>query len=108
MQYVVRYDIVQGKAEQYRDWLLANEDAIRDHQPDGWSYLGTWFTVLGFGSYQAESRWEVDDYAGLGAGFGDDALQELTRESFRFFDFGRPGETYLMKDATDVAIMEGS
>jgi hypothetical protein len=108
MQYIARYDIAQGRAEEYRDWLAANEDAMREHQPDGWSYLGTWFTVLGFGSYQAESRWEVDEYAALGSGFGNATLQELTRDSFQFFDFGRPGEVYLMKSATDVAIMEGS
>jgi len=108
MQYIVRYDVVPGKAEAYRDWLVENEDEMREHQPAGWTYLGTWFTVLGFGSYQAESRWEVDDYAGLGAGFGDERLQELTRDSFEFIDFGRPGETYLMKSATDVAIMDGS
>ena len=108
MQYVVRYDIAQGRAEEYRNWLLANEEKMGVHQPEGWSYLGTWFTVLGFGSYQAESRWEVDDYGRLGAGFGDEELQRLTRDSLDFLDSSRPPETYLMKSATEVAIMEGS
>ena len=108
MQYIIRYDITPGKAGDYRDWLLANEEAMREHQPEGWSYLGTWFTVLGFGSYQAESRWEVDDYAGLGAGFGDETLQELTIQTIDFIDAGRPPETYLMKGTSDVAVMEGT
>ncbi len=108
MQKIDRYHLKPNKAEAYRAWLLENDEAFRDHAPDGWTYLGTWFTVQGFGSYPVESRWEVDDYASLGSGFGDEEFQRLMREWSEFGDESRPGEAYLMKSATDVAIMEGS
>ncbi len=108
MQYIVRYDVAPKKAGEFRQWIIDNDQAMRDHQPEGWAYLGTWFTVLGFGQYQVESRFEVDDYARLGSGFGDEALQRLQLEWFEFIDTRRPGETYLMKSATDVQVMEGT
>ena len=70
--------------------------------------MGTWFTVQGFGSYPVESRWEVDDYASLGSGFGDEVFQRLMREWSEFGDESRPDESCLLKSATDVAILEGS
>lgn len=108
MQYVVRYDIAPKKAAEFRQWLLDNDEGLRKHQTDGWEYIGTWFTVLGFGRYHAETRFEVDDYADLGSGFGDEELQRLQLEWFDFIDTTSPGETYLMKGATDVRVMDGS
>ncbi len=108
MQYIVRYDVVPKKAAEFRQWLLDNDQRLRDHQPEGWQYLGTWFTVLGFGQYQAESRFEVADYADLGSGFGDEELQRLQLEWFEFVDTRSSGETYLMKSATDVQVMAGT
>ncbi len=108
MQYIVRYDVAPKKAGEFRKWLMDNDQTMRDHQPDGWEYLGTWFTVLGFGQFQAESRFEVADYADLGSGFGDEELQRLQLEWFDFIDTTSGGETYLMKSATDVRVMDGS
>ena len=104
MQKIDRYHLKPQKAEAYREWLIKNDQAFRDHAPEGWTYLGTWFTVQGFGSYPVESRWEIDDYASLGSGFGD-AFQELMREWSEYGDETRH-KSYLMKSATDVAILE--
>lgn len=108
MQYINRYEVAPNKAAEFRDWLQKNRQLIADHAPDGWSYVGTYFTVLGFGSYSTETRWEIGEYGDLGTGFGDDEFQRLFREWFEFIDTSRPGETYLMKTADDVAIMEGT
>ena len=108
MQYIIRYDVKPQQAEAFRAWLSKNREAFGDHAPTGWSYVGTWFTVQGFGSYQAETRWELDDYASLGSGFGDEENQRLLAEWFDFVAEGRPNETYLMKSADDVSILKGT
>ena len=105
MQYIVRYDVEATRWEEFRPWLADNDDPIRQSQRPGWEYLGTWFTVQGFGTYGAETRWELDDYAALGAQ-GSAASDEITRKWFEFIDQGRPAEAYLMKSATDVIILE--
>jgi hypothetical protein len=107
MQKIDRYNLKPEKAEAYRTWLLENDQDFKDHAPDGWSYLGTWFTVQGFGAYSVESRWEIDDYAALGNAFGDDTFQRLMQEWSEFGDDVHAGETYLMKGADEVSIMEG-
>ncbi len=107
MQRIDRYNLKPGQAEAYRAWLLENDQAFKDHAPEGQTYLGTWFTVQGFGAYSAESRWEIKDYASLGSGFGDETYQRLMQEWSEFGDDVHAGETYLMKSADDVSIMEG-
>jgi len=108
MQYVNRYDIAPGKAVEFRSWLDENSAELAAGAPEGWSYLGTWFTVLGFGQYQCETRWEVDTYASLGESFGTSDNQRLLVEWFDFIDNASSGETYLLKSTGDVQIIEGS
>ena len=104
MQYVTRYQVALDKATTYREWLVENDQAMRDHAPEGWEYLGTWFTVRGFGSYTAESRWELSDYDALGAGFGDEVSRRLIGEWFELIDADRGMEATLLKSASEVDI----
>ena len=69
--------------------MVENDADIRAHAAEGWEYLGTSMTVCGFGSYQAESRWEIGEYADLGSGFGNDVSQRLTGEFVEYVDRGR-------------------
>ena len=55
-----------------------------------------------------ESRWELDDYAALGAGFGDDEFQAVMSEWNEYADDARPQQTVLMKSGDDVRIPERS
>jgi hypothetical protein len=107
MQYIQRFSLKPHKAGEFRDWLKKNDQTLREGQPKGWTYLGTWFTVLGFGHYDVEMRYELQDYAVMGTGFGSEALQKAFVE---VMDMGsdEPMETYLMKSAEEVRIMEGS
>ena len=105
MQYVTRYNLKPDKESEFRQWVLDNSSAIAENAPDGWSYLGTWFTVRLFGQYECESRWEIDDYAALGAGFGNEIMQRLWREWMEFSDLSRDSEGCLMKSAEDVDIL---
>ena len=107
MQYITRFNVLPHKSEAFRDWLKNNDKLLREDNPEGWKYLGTWFTVRNFGQFDCEMRFELDDYAALGANFGSDALQKAWLE---FFDYLAPnqGETYLMKSSEDVIIMKGT
>jgi hypothetical protein len=106
MEYVYRHSIKPGKAGEYRDWLQENEQAMNDHAAEGWSYLGTWFDVRGFGHHDAESRWEIDDYAALGAGFGDAEMVQLMGEFFsEFLDHTHKPQAVLLKSTAEVAIV---
>jgi hypothetical protein len=106
MQYVTRYHVRQDKAQGYRNWLLQNRETLEQQARDGWKYLGTWFTVQGFGTYAAETRWELTDYASLGSGFGDGAYRELLHEWFTYIDDSRDWYATLMKSTDDVDILD--
>ena len=107
MQKINRYHVKPLRGTEYRQWLLENEPLVAENTPKGWTYLGTWFTVLGFGKYGCETRYEIDDYDALGAGFGNETYQKLILEWVEFIDLTKEGETYLMKSATDVSVMPG-
>jgi len=107
MQYINRYHLKPDKESDLRQWLLDNSAAWAENAPDGWKYLGTWFTVMWFGQYECETRWEVDDYAALGAGFGNETFQRLLKEWQAFLDHARDIDTYLLKSAEDVDILGG-
>ena len=80
LEYVFRFTIVHGRQNEFIEWLRANEDRLREHTRPGWTYVGTWFTVGGFGDYTGESRWTLESYASLGEGWGDEIAQQLTSE----------------------------
>jgi hypothetical protein len=108
MQYIQRASLKVHQAGKYQQWLVENEPLIAQNAPAGWTYVGTWFTVRGFGRYDCEVRWELDDYAALGSDFGNEVFQKAMMEGFEFFDPAQGGETYLMKSAGDIHIMQGA
>ena len=77
LEYVFRFSIDKGKQNEFIDWLTANEENLKEHTRPGWTYLGTWLTVGGFGEYDGESRWSLESYASLGEGWGDEVAQQL-------------------------------
>ena len=80
LEYVFRFTIDRGKQNEFIAWLRDNEENFKNHTRPGWSYLGTWMTVGGFGDYDGESRWTVDSYASLGEGWGDEVAQRILSE----------------------------
>ncbi len=107
MQYVQRYNLKPNKAGEYQEWLAKNATLLANEAPEGWTYLGTWFTVREFGRYDCESRWELTDYSALGSGFGSEAYQKAWLQAAELFDLSEHGDTALMKSAADVMIMKG-
>ncbi len=107
MQYVERYNLKPNKAGAYREWLQQHEEMLTKEGPEGWKYLGTWFTVRGFGQHDCETRWELPDYSALGAGFGSEALQAAWAEIMDWFETAQYSAT-LMKSAAEVLIQKGA
>jgi hypothetical protein len=107
MQYIMRYHLLPYKANDFKAWLEENEAAYAENATEGWTYLGTWGTVRGFGKYDFEERWELEDYATLGEGWGNETFQRLNLEWLEFVDQTRDMEAYLMKSVSDVSIMPG-
>jgi hypothetical protein len=107
MEYIMRFNIKPDKNEEFQRWIQANEADIRDNNPEGWRYLGFWFTVRGLGRYDGEMRWELEDYNALGAGFGSQKSQSLILQLFEFLEGSRVIETSLMKSAHEIEILPG-
>lgn len=109
LQYVYRFSIPPGRVNDFREWLDGVEPTMNDHQPEGWTYLGSWFAVRGFGSFDCEMRFELADYAALGAGFGD---EENKRRMAHFFgEFVDPNfrpEAVLLKGREGLMVVEGA
>ncbi len=86
LEWVFRFTVDRGRLNEFVDWLRDNEDDLRAHTRPGWSYLGTWMTVGGFGKYSGESRWQLESYAALGEGWGDETAQRLLSEFLDMID----------------------
>lgn len=86
LEYVFRFSVDRGKQNEFVEWLKANEADLKEHTRPGWTYLGTWMTVGGFGDYSGETRYELEDYGSLGEGWGDDTAQRLLSEFLAHVD----------------------
>jgi|SRR3990172_6735930 len=108
IQIIFRGSLREKQASAYRDWEAKNRSAFQDHAPPGWTYAGTYFTVFGFGKFDVESRWELSSYAALDSArdYEDEMWDKLNLEATGFFEPTIPGETYLMRSAEDVKILE--
>lgn len=107
MEIIYRYNIKEKKAAEYVRHIAENEQALRDKAPEGWTYLGTFFTVQGLGEYDCEQRWELDSYSHLGVGWGhDDTWDRLIAEGTDYVE-GSVRAT-VAKTAHEVAVLEGT
>lgn len=108
IQIIFRGSIREKQATAYRDWEAQNRSALQDHAPAGWTYAGTYFTVYGLGKFDVENRWDLSSYAALDTArdYDDEIWNKLNLEATEFFEPTIPGETYLMRSAEDVKILE--
>lgn len=100
MEYIVRYSLKPQKSGEYRQWLLDNEARLKSAVPEGWTYLGTYFTVRGFGNNHCETRWELKNYGALDS--RSEAQDQLSREIFEFIHDDIPLTGTLLKSASEV------
>jgi hypothetical protein len=91
MQYVFRYSLKQGSAAEHQRWLNENEGDAQLRR--GWNYLGTWFNLQGFDSYDYETRWELNERCPANARPFDKEVQKRMSAQLPFVE---SGETILL------------
>ena len=101
LEWIYRFTVDRGKMNEFVQWVRDNEDNFREHTRPGWTYIGTWMTVGGFGKYSGESRWSLESYEALGSGWGDETSQRLLKEFLEITD-NVANEATLLRSVTTV------
>src|SRR5262245_30942538 len=110
------YQVKDEMQEEYQQWVIANQDALRRALPEGVEYIGSYVAV--FSSDYSGGSWRdlfrLDSYAALDRWAAetrrpDSELGRLLRESGRFIDTTRSPERWtrnLFKNVVDATIMD--
>jgi hypothetical protein len=110
------YQVKPGMQEEYQQWVIANQDALRRALPDGIEYIGTYVTVYGNdyvgGTYRDLFR--IDSYGALDRMAAEQRrpgseLARLNGQVGRFIDLTRPSEHWthnLYKNVVDATIID--
>ena len=93
MEYITRFSLKPNKAEEFRQFMRDNDDKLTATSPEGWTYLGTYLTVRGFGDCDCKSRWELTDIGALANPFRD-PIHDVV---FGFIHDSRPMTSTLLK-----------
>ncbi len=101
MEFISRFKLKEDSASKARQWLLDNADNLNKQSPANWTFLGAYFTVMGFGSYDVEHRWGLTDYADMNA----DISEQFAKLIKEWGEFTSDGQSFLMKSPTDVQII---
>jgi hypothetical protein len=91
MQYVFRYNVSANAATEYLQWLSDHSNGRV--QKAGWTYLGTWFGAKGFGTYDYESRWDMNGHGSASSRSLDVGIEKRVAERL---DFCESGEVHLV------------
>lgn len=105
MYVVSGYHLKQGKAQDYKQWLLSDETAdlfFRIKEETGFEYIETYFTIYGFGEYTCETWWEVSDWGVLGNMRESDAGAEWLEQSQHYIDETRPFDSRALRSTSDI------
>lgn len=105
MEIIYQYDIKEGKSTEYAEHVAKSEQTLRERAPKGWKYRGTFVTVQGLGDYDAQQRWELDDYSYLGAGWGHDEVWDRVLVQGMGFIDGKV-KANVVKSVDQVQILE--
>ncbi len=90
--YVFRYNLRPEAAAEYKQWLVDHTGA-RSEQA-GWTYLGTFFDVMGFDRYDYETRWELNGHGSVNTRPLDAETEQWIPERLPFIE---EGQVALMK-----------
>lgn len=104
MQYVMRFRVTPRRTAEFRSWLQQHDADLHGDLPEGWTYAGAYFVVRGFGDYDCELRWDLDDYAALGSE-NPPTFNQIVKEWQEFVSDASPVEAALLKRAEEVVII---
>jgi hypothetical protein len=109
--YVTPYFLKSDEAAAYRDWLNSRKAKrlVKAYEKEtGIKYIGTFFSVLGFGEYDAEDWWEMKEYGDFDKTRESKVQDEIMAEVYPFIDMTRNVPARLYRSASDVRIFEFS
>ncbi len=91
----------------FQAWTKKNEDLFAKHAPRGFTYRGTFGTVLGFGRYDTAMIMECSKYGDFDSfrEHKDETWSRLSEESTEFVLPGQ-GEAILLREIGDVKVVE--
>jgi hypothetical protein len=107
MFWVSSYYLKPEKTSAYQQWLLSPEaktltaDAERE---TGMKYVGTYWTVLGFGDFDCEDWWEVPSWAAFDALRDSQATEKLFMRTWEL-DFtynSRSAQQRMLRTTEDI------
>jgi hypothetical protein len=90
--YVLRYNLRPEAASDYKQWL-ADHTGARSEQA-GWTYVGTFFDVMGVDRYDYETRWELNSYGSVNSRPLDTETEQRIQDHLPFVE---EGQVALMK-----------
>jgi len=105
--YVTPYFLKPEKSAAFRDWLgsAKAKKLIKAYEEEtGVKYIGTFFSVLGFGTYDAEDWWEFKNYAAFDKIRESKVQNEIFDEVLPFLDITHFVPARLYRSASDVKI----
>ncbi len=107
MQHIQFGNVKEGRYADLQEWVKKNERDLAKHAPVGWTYRGTFGTVLGFGKYDVAQIWELSKYGDFDTSreHKDPTWDRLNAELIDFFLPGS-GEATLLRELGDVKIIE--
>lgn len=85
--YVLRYNLRPEAGAEYRRWL-ADHTGTRSEQM-GWTYVGTYFDVMGLERYDYETRWELNGQGSVSSRPLDAETEQRIGERLPFVEDGR-------------------
>ena len=108
------YDLKEGVAVDFQEWLKENEKELAQSMPEGVSYLGTFFTMFSSEKHAGSVRtmYQLDSYGAqdsLAAAMRDGSVfSKLIQESMSFADNRNDanGSNALLKSVVDASVWE--
>ena len=107
MLYIGSRNVKEGRMKELQAWVKDNEGLVQKHKPPGWTYLGTYAYVLGFGRHHIAWIWECDGYKDFESWreHEDETWNRLMEELSDFFT-NEPLEAVLLREIGDTKIIE--
>jgi hypothetical protein len=60
---IVHFNVKEGKNNEFKKWILDNEKEYAQSLPEGWEYLGCYYTVFHMGRRDWQIRYRIDSMA---------------------------------------------
>ncbi len=107
MLWIMNFNLKEYRSKEFQKFIEKNEKALAEHAPEGWTYMGTYFYVLGFGPYTAAQFWECSDYADFDTYRNhDDPIWMKLIEKAMEFGTPEPTPAWLLGEAGDAKTAE--